>query len=146
MDPQTPFTMTGTRAHKALLFYFHDHPLLLSANLADIVVSMIVAKLDHDEGFTTATALEIFRLRKRLDAIRPGSGMELIEVGIGDEYRLTIPREEIADRVLVTNCFFQLVDRKVISQAHADMLRQHLRVIPLSQFKEEMKARQLKSK
>jgi hypothetical protein len=57
------------------------------------------------------------------ECVGPGAGKQLIETGCVQEYRLTIAKAKIAERVGVTHCFFELVDLHVVSTEEAETLR-----------------------
>jgi hypothetical protein len=77
-----------------------------------------------ESGFIPVPRATIHRLRKTIDAhVGAGAGKQLIETGCVQEYRLTIAKAKIAERVGVTRCFFELVDMHVVTNAQADTLR-----------------------
>lgn len=93
------------------------------------LIDLLRARADDGTGFVPVERMIIRRLRKALDAAELGAGKALIETGCGQEYRLTIPRAMLAERVAIEATFFELESLKVISAEQSAALRGLFRVI-----------------
>jgi hypothetical protein len=83
------------------------------------LVKLVVARIRSESGFATISRLTIHRLRKSLGTC----GKQLIVIGSGEEYRMTIPKTKIADRVSVAPCFLELEERRIVPKEDLELLR-----------------------
>ncbi len=65
-------------------------------------------------------------------------GMEWIEIGSAEEYRLKIPKAKAGQQVGITPCFFELVERRFISAEDAEALREGCRSCTLAEDDDEI--------
>lgn len=95
----------------------------LTANSLAVLIRLVLAKAESGTGLVQLPALDIFRLRKALDKnVAPGVGKKLIATGGRQEYALNISRDEVADRVAVTDCFLELVDLKIVTNEYVQKM------------------------
>src|SRR5204863_237424 len=94
-------------------------------------IDFILARAEDNSGFLAAGAAAVNRLRKAVDrACGSGVASAIIATGSGQEYRLGIPRELLRYRVYITDCFFELVGRNVITEKAAEKMRKHFDILP----------------
>ena len=98
-------------------------PVPMRCSSLQLLIELVLGLANHDSGYVAAEAIAVHRLREDLD------GLDLIETGMSSQYRLRIPRAELANRVKLTPCFFELVDLKVVTPDQAEELRGLLRVV-----------------
>jgi hypothetical protein len=97
---------------------------LLPCALFRTLIDLVIARAETETGFLPENPVTIRRLRQAIDqAVKPGTGKTLIETGSGEEYRLTIPKEEILQEVAFERGFFELEGLKVITKLQADSIR-----------------------
>src|ERR1035438_2372920 len=72
------------------------------------LAKLVVARFQSESGFATLDRLTIHRLRKAIGK----RGKELIEIGSGEEYRLTFSKAKAAAQVCIAPCLCELVDRR----------------------------------
>ena len=88
------------------------------------LLDLLVARGSSEAGFWPVDRLVIARLRTAIDAgAGPGVGATLIETGCGEEYRLAIPAEQLATRVLISPGFWEMAQRGVLTQERCELLR-----------------------
>jgi hypothetical protein len=96
----------------------------------------VCARVETDSGLVRIECLAIHRLRGALDKARRGLGKRLIVTGIGEEYRLAIPKGKMRQRVGIAPCFWDLVRLKLVTEAQATILRKGCRKSKLRELEE----------
>jgi hypothetical protein len=116
--------LTGSRHDDHFRIDVGDDAVFLPCASFSTLIDLIYARITSESGFIHVPRATIHRLRKAIDErIGPGAGKQLIETGCVQEYRLTIAKAKITDRVGVTHCFFELVDLHVVTPEEAETLR-----------------------
>jgi hypothetical protein len=125
-DPGAGFAiiLTGSRRDDRFRIDVGDEAVFLPCASFITLIDLIYARIISESGFVRVPRATIHRLRKAIDQrVGVGAGKQLIETGCVQEYRLTIAKAKIAERVGVTRCFFELVDLHVVTNAQAEILR-----------------------
>jgi hypothetical protein len=116
--------LTGSRRDDHFRIDVGDDAVFLPCASFSTLIDLIYARITSESGFIHVPRGTIHRLRKAIDeCVGPGAGKQLIETGCVQEYRLTIAKAKIAERVGVTHCFFELVDLHVVTTEEAETLR-----------------------
>jgi hypothetical protein len=116
--------LTGGRRDDHFRIDVGDDAVFLPCASFSTLIDLIYARITSESGFINVPRGTIHRLRKAIDeCVGPGTGKKLIETGCVQEYRLTIAKAKIAERVGVTHCFFELVDLHVVTTEEAETLR-----------------------
>jgi hypothetical protein len=115
--------LTGRRRHDRFRADVDGAPVWLPHASFKALVKLVVARFRSNSGFATINRLTIHRLRKALGK----RGKELIAIGSGEEYFLTIRKARAAEQVGGAPCFFELVERHFVSAEDAEVLREHCR-------------------
>ena len=116
--------LTGSRRDDHFRIDVGDDTVFLPCASFSTLIDLIYARITSESGFIHMPRGTIHRLRNALDeCVGPGAGKQLIETGCVQEYRLTIAKARIAERVGVTHCFFELVDLHVVATEEAETLR-----------------------
>jgi hypothetical protein len=110
--------LTGRRQDDRFRIDVRGTPIWLPCASFQSVVGLALASIQTQSGLIPVPRLTIHRLRKAFPA-----GKQLIRTGSGEEYRLTIPKSKIRARIGVSDCFFELVARRVITKDQAETLR-----------------------
>lgn len=130
ITPPPQLHLTGERHGKRYVVRLYSQSVAVTFVGLGALIEMLRTRAGPEPGFALVERLTIFRLRKAFDkAAGAGTGKALIETGDGEEYRLTIPRAELFERVAIEASFFDLERRKVINAEQAEALRRHYRVI-----------------
>jgi len=130
--PECPLVLvlTGKRHRARIEARLHGQAVRLSCSSFQLLLDLVLALANTETGYVNIHPTSICRLRKAIDAILgEGSAARWIETGMSQEYRLTIPREEMAVQIALTPCFFELVDLKVVTEEQAEELRELVRVL-----------------
>ena len=105
-------------------------PASLTKGQLKLLVSLILARGRDGDGFIRSTSVALSRLRQALDrAGGSGTGHGLIETGDGEEYHLTMPREELRDAIAIDPVFFELERPGLFTRAQVQELRKLCRVL-----------------
>jgi hypothetical protein len=116
--------LTGSRRDDHFRIDVGDEAVFLPCASFSTLIDLIYARITSESGFIQVPRGTIHRLRKAIDeCVGPGAGKQLIETGCVQEYRFTIPKAKIAERVGVTHCFFELVDLHVVTPEESETLR-----------------------
>jgi hypothetical protein len=122
--PQPALKLTGDRRNDRFRICLYGRPAELTGSSVYILVELILARADSETGFVPLSPVEVHRLRRALDdAGGAGSGKRLIETGAGEEYRLALAPEELAEQVVLEASFFELTRMGVLTGAQAGRLQ-----------------------
>jgi hypothetical protein len=115
---------TGIRAQNHYSVGVGGKSIALTYGSLKALMELVLARSSPGSGFARFDKMTIARLRAVLVcALGDGAGKVLIETGSGEEYRLAIPRKQLRARVLVSDCFFELIEINVVRKDEADALR-----------------------
>ena len=120
--PEPAIIFTGERRNSHFQVLLYGQEAKLTAAALNLLVALVLSRADSGTGFMQAHPLDIFRLRRSMDAAGRGLGKKLIETGGGEEYRLTICLEKVPLEVTITSSFLELIDLKVVSRTVANKL------------------------
>ncbi len=124
-QPEPVIVFTGDRDNDHIQIQLHGTLIRLGAALLEPLVELVLERAHSETGYLQLEPVTVYRLRRALDEVLgPGTGKSLIETGLAQEYRLTIPRAELAAKVAVAASFAELETLKVISkQQLTELLR-----------------------
>jgi hypothetical protein len=120
-DRAEPFlvVLTGQRRRDYFRVDVDGAPIWLPGASFKALVKLIVARLNTESGLATIARQTIHRLRTTLGE----RGHELIVLGSGEEYCLSISSGKMAESVKVAPCFFELVGRRIVTMEDAELVR-----------------------
>ena len=96
----------------------------LAHSAVKTLIDLVLARAKSGTGLIPISRMSIYRLRQAINRyVGRGIGKLLIETGCREEYRLGIPPDQIAVRVGVTSCFFELLGTQAISKVQAEGMR-----------------------
>jgi hypothetical protein len=102
----------------------------MTASTLSAFVALLLARGREGTGFVALNRVAVHRLRQALDrALGQEAGQAIIETGCGEEYRLTVSREQLRGRLVIDPSFFELEGLGVISAEEAEALRRLGRVL-----------------
>jgi hypothetical protein len=117
-------TLTGNRRENRFEIYLLGRPLELTCSTFKALVDLVIARGAPGNGYVRAERISIHRLREAMDiAVALGTGKSLIETGSGEEYRLTIPRDELSSQIVLTPCFVELDNLNILTTQQVTRLR-----------------------
>jgi hypothetical protein len=121
-QPQIIFT--GNRRNDRYQVIVGDKIIEMPLSALKAMIDLALARHGPGNGYTRINPVVVFRLRRAIDnVVGPGMGKALIETGAVDEYRLTMPRDQLASVVALSPCFFELVDLDVVPAEQASELQ-----------------------
>ena len=126
--------LTGERRFGRYLVVLRGHELLITYTHYNLLIELLLAKRDPlGAGYAAAGAypnvsrVAVCRLRHQIDAqLGQGTGMNLIDTGAGEEYRLNLRPEEVA----LDPGVGELVPLGVLTAAQLQELQMIARTLP----------------
>ena len=116
--------LTGERHNDHYEVIVNGQTVELTACSLKVLIELILGRAGSGTGFVPINPVDICRLRQSLEkAAEPGTRRALIETGGSEEYRLTIPRDQLCAQVAVREYFAELVELQVVSASQAKNLR-----------------------
>jgi hypothetical protein len=114
-DAQLDVWLSGLRHEKLHLVAIRGQRLWLPTKVFGALCQLAAAQHDGSSAYVSLDKMVVSRLRKAIDRAtnHPGAGTELIETGVGHEYRLLAPRQRIA----IDRSFAQLPAPRLIRAA-----------------------------
>ncbi|MBI2804804.1 MAG: hypothetical protein HYX68_07455 [Planctomycetes bacterium] len=122
--PPPVILLTGERQDDHIRIDLDGATVWLAVTSLETLVELLVARINLETGYLPVHPVTIHRLRRALDEVGGDAyGKRLIQTGAQAEYRLTIPRAELGERVGVTSCFAELADLKIISAEQLQVIQ-----------------------
>jgi hypothetical protein len=123
--------LTGRRCGKRIYVLVNSLLIALTAETMKGLIRLAVARGAQTSGLTTVPCNHIYRLRKAIDGVlSDGVGAALIVNGSGEEYRLAAKCE-----LVVSPCFYELVNRKLLTPEQAERIRSNCRKCTKAELK-----------
>ena len=97
-NPRPAIVLTANRRRGRLLVLVSGEPVWLSGVVFSTLCELVSARLTTSMGYVSAPPMTVCRLRQSISSAleHPCDAKELIETGIGAEYRLTPDPSQIA--------------------------------------------------
>jgi hypothetical protein len=88
------------------------------------LLALVLHRADSEIGYARLTKVTVWRLREDLaQAVGIERAKALIETGVTNEYRLSIPRDQLKSQVALTPCFAELVPLEILTKRQYAKLR-----------------------
>jgi hypothetical protein len=127
---QPVLVLTGELMAREIVIAMVDgEELRLTHCLYMALVALIVARLAGGTGRVSREPVDMSRLRKVLNRVRPGLGDQLVPWGTGGEYRFGMTADEIRSHVFLDPTFFELVDHGLVTPEQAEILRKACKLL-----------------
>jgi hypothetical protein len=122
--------LTGERVRRRFVVKVRGKPVALTYVCFSTLLALIVSRAGPDSGYVAASHVTIARLRRAIDSAgRDGAGMELIETGVEQEYRLKMAPNRLRASLALEKTFFELEPLNVVTAEQANALRRLCRVV-----------------
>jgi hypothetical protein len=129
-EAEPAIILTGERENDHIQVKVHGQLVRLDCVSLQTLVQLILRRAGAGAGYVAVHPGTIFRLRRSIDrAVGPGAGKALIVTGSRKEYRLSIPREDLARKVGATESFAELEALTIITRDHLTELKRVCRAL-----------------